>query len=86
MTTAFLALEEKQTGRASFGSLLELMTLLMVSHCPEACSLRLTINVQGWKANACLNGVFLSRSRSGSLREGTITAERIRSRHLEGLV
>jgi hypothetical protein len=31
MTTAFLALEEKQTGRASFGSLLELMTLLMVS-------------------------------------------------------
>jgi hypothetical protein len=31
MTMAFLVLEEKQTGRASFGSLLELMTLLMVS-------------------------------------------------------
>ena len=31
MTTAFLVLEVKQTGRAWFGSLLELMTLLTVS-------------------------------------------------------
>jgi hypothetical protein len=31
MTTAFLVLEEKQTGRAWSGSLPELMMLLMVS-------------------------------------------------------